>query len=1014
MMVVLNCILFVMFACAVNYLEKNTNIDKGVILEFGFQVMFIWVPGISAWWVVLSICNPHLEEYLSKHFMKVTTIRVEEFSLEFLINNKNIHKYSVWTALGAMVPGIVFSIKILEHISLGAHGEGKILKLISSSIILINAVLFLMLVKLPLKSFEEKIKQRLRFQNFNRIFPSKNDLSITVSEIVSLYQQLNIPFSTDYFLPIRKYVETSPPQEVFADTTELNSRITIALSQAKDDLAKLHEAIEALEHAEQSYLCYNDDVSSSLSLGEIKSLHDILTSNTLKSLLSQRQWKNFHDIVKFITIQFHTLCQQASASSERPHKPESLKRLQAKFASEFERTQCYHSAAILYFRLNEPLKAFSMYQRAENHSLSLQHDKDICEAALRQFYFQHRLTLLAPDKQRVFYDEYFVAHPDDLLARMACAKLYVKEHEWAQAVTQLQAILGSQIPVLQAKALLLRAQCFLGRAEGADIMLGFQDIEQALTQYRDALTADELTGIASGLHQAQYLQMTGTQNRLSTEHQRILGLLLAEIEYHYARMFNVQEILPEALFEQSEQFTRRFPELAATILKSLITAYRQREQIQADDAQEMFSLAVQLWLHGHQTLAYELLDTIGTQYQHLIETSQEQVPQIMESASDYWAKAQENPDIPLYDRLAERLWQAIISALEPNLPLEAISKERLDEYYWLFKAYQAVREPVKCEAVGLKILGLMGFQGYKDVRQIVEKLMAGEFQRQQWQSTGGGTDRGASLVQPDFPENRTEQFGEYSATYYTKGGMGEIYKGMSPTGQVVAIKRIPRYALHGTRLERFIREIQVVREISHPHIVKVLAVNQEEGYYVMEWAEQGTLEYALKESQTLPLKYALDLTWQIADALEAVHQREIIHRDIKPSNILLFANETAKLTDFGVAHAERAETLTGTGVQVGTLRYMSPEQYLAEEVDAKTDIFSLGLMLYEMLTGDIPFSNPRELCQCDIENILSERQPHSLPNLAVPLIIQCLRNNANRRYTAKELKDALQQVRNKL
>jgi serine/threonine-protein kinase len=93
---------------------------------------------------------------------------------------------------------------------------------------------------------------------------------------------------------------------------------------------------------------------------------------------------------------------------------------------------------------------------------------------------------------------------------------------------------------------------------------------------------------------------------------------------------------------------------------------------------------------------------------------------------------------------------------------------------------------------------------------------------------------------------------------------------------------------------------------------------------------------------------------------------------------------------------------------------MSPEQYLAEEIDAKTDVFALGLVLYEMLTGDIPFANPRKLCQQDIEDVFANQHPATLPEEMLPILIKCLRNNANRRYSSRELKAALQKMRTTL
>ena len=662
-------------------------------------------------------------------------------------------------------------------------------------------------------------------------------------------------------------------------------------------------------------------------------------------------------------------------------------------------------------------------------------------------------TDCSPDELRKFYDDYLASHPYNMKARLTFAKFLLNLQDWELGFTHIQYILDHHSEQLYGQALIARAQGFLGRAKGADIMLGFHDIERALEHDPDNLSVEELTEIVFQLLDAQYLQATGTQVRFPQEYQHVLDLLVAAIERHYANLFNTNQITLTELLDHSGKFRKQFPELADTILSNAAKTYCQQlqtfnevdlqtaldlvlalkkhhlhqsaEKLFRDlvdvyteglDSQEtpehkneqsLLTLAVNLWQHKEASFADDLIDKVISHYQQKIANDLNFAQDVMALASTYWERSQEQRDIAIFDTIAERLWKAVIAVLEESLPLNNLSKNNVKMYYCLFKAYQAGREPVKCAKVGLEILSVMGIQGYKDVRPIMDKLVTGEFQRQHWQTTESEPNSQAVFSVPTANQDRSsKQFGEYQGIFYTKGGMGEIYKGTDPNGETVAIKRIPRYSLHGNRLERFAREIQVVRELSHPYIVNVLAVNQDEGYYVMEWAEQGTLEDRLKNVNTLPLERALDVTQQIADALEAVHQREIVHRDIKPSNILLFADGTAKLTDFGVAHAERAETLTGTGVQVGTLRYMSPEQYLAEDIDAKTDIFALGLVLFEMLTGDIPFANPRELCQRDIEEILTER-PSAIPAAVQPVIIKCLRNNANRRYTAEELNEVL-------
>ena len=536
----------------------------------------------------------------------------------------------------------------------------------------------------------------------------------------------------------------------------------------------------------------------------------------------------------------------------------------------------------------------------------------------------------------------------------------IQTNQWETAFKAIQELFDTASQANQAKALLLRAQCYFGRAQGADIRLGLQDVEQVITQYQDAPVLPELLDVATQLCDAEYLRETGSQTRFPREYERILTLLVSDIE-------------------------RRF-----------------KAAVKTGNADNLLDIALQLWRIGYHDVTVKLLDELGNGYAQQIAKDVSAAQRVMSIADDYWKRAQEQPDMAVYDAIAERLWQAVATALEKQLPLAKITAQNVEPYYLLFKAYQALRELPKCEAVGLKILGVTGIDGYKDVRPIVDNLVTGGFDAQQWRSTGDG-----AATPPAAPTGSAEQFGAYRGVFYTKGGMGEIYKGVAPDGSPVAIKRIPRYALNGNRLKRFLREIRLLQGIEHPNIVKILDFNEQEGYYVMEWAERGTLEDRLKQQKTLSASSALEIALAMANALAAVHQQGVIHRDLKPSNILLFSGNRFKLTDFGIAYIEADERLTRTGDHPGTPRYMSPEQCMGAATNEKTDIFSLGLVLHEMLTGDIP--NRAEFVQKDSEDILAGAR-FLFPEEVRNILVKCLRNNDHRRCSASELCAELQHV----
>jgi serine/threonine protein kinase len=239
-----------------------------------------------------------------------------------------------------------------------------------------------------------------------------------------------------------------------------------------------------------------------------------------------------------------------------------------------------------------------------------------------------------------------------------------------------------------------------------------------------------------------------------------------------------------------------------------------------------------------------------------------------------------------------------------------------------------------------------------------------------------------------------------------KGGMGKVYRVFDQKlNEEVALKLIkPDIASDKKTIERFKNELKLARKISHKNVGRMYEFLEDKDthFITMEYISGQDLKGLIRQTGQLTVGKAISIAKQICDGLSEAHSLGIVHRDLKPNNIMIDRDGNAKIMDFGIARALKGKSITGSGVSIGTPQYMSPEQVEGKDVDQRSDIYSLGIILYEMLTDRVPFEGDAHLIVGVKQKTETPKDPKEI-NERIPdnlnhLILKCLEKDRENRY----------------
>ncbi len=277
--------------------------------------------------------------------------------------------------------------------------------------------------------------------------------------------------------------------------------------------------------------------------------------------------------------------------------------------------------------------------------------------------------------------------------------------------------------------------------------------------------------------------------------------------------------------------------------------------------------------------------------------------------------------------------------------------------------------------------------------------------------------RPSSRVIASAPPRRVGEIQDYVLTPYHSGGFATVYKAVSRRDphDTVAVKVLNQADPYAH--DKFLQEGHLGKILNHPNIVQVLGTGFIDGapYIMMEFVEGGTLRDRITPGRPLPLPTVVTITTQVCAALQYAHERKVVHRDIKPENIMFTSTGQVKVVDFGIARWATKQTVTSVGVILGTPWYLAPEQAKGLPVDHRTDIYSFGVVLYEMLTGRVPFDGEDPIAVMH-QHVANQPQRPRMVNPQIPVeveevVLRALAKDPGKRFgSALQLSTALQEA----